>query len=50
MKDQNSSKYDFSNKIVLVTGGTGALGSAIMDMFIASNATIVSSYIVDKEL
>jgi NAD(P)-dependent dehydrogenase (short-subunit alcohol dehydrogenase family) len=52
MKNQNNSskKYDFSNKIVLVTGGTGALGRAIMDMFTASNAIIVSSYIVDREI
>jgi NAD(P)-dependent dehydrogenase (short-subunit alcohol dehydrogenase family) len=33
-----------------VTGGTGAFGRAITDMFIASDATTVSSYIVDKEL
>jgi NAD(P)-dependent dehydrogenase (short-subunit alcohol dehydrogenase family) len=43
-------KYDFTNKIVLVTGGTGALGRAITTAFIASDALVVSSYVVDREI
>ena len=43
-------KYDFTNKIVLVTGGTGALGRAITTAFIASDAIVVSSYVVDSEI
>jgi NAD(P)-dependent dehydrogenase (short-subunit alcohol dehydrogenase family) len=46
----NRLKYDFSNRIVLVTGGTGALGRTITKAFIASNATVISSYIVDREV
>jgi len=42
-------KYDFTNKIVLVTGGTGALGRVITGAFIASDAKVVSSYVVDRE-
>lgn len=43
-------KYDFTNKIVLVTGGTGSLGRAITTAFIASDAIVVSSYVVDSEI
>jgi NAD(P)-dependent dehydrogenase (short-subunit alcohol dehydrogenase family) len=43
-------KYDFSNRIVLVTGGTGALGRAIIKAFVASSATVISSYVVDREV
>ncbi len=43
-------KYNFTNKIVLVTGGTGALGRAITGAFIASDAKVVSSYVVDREI
>lgn len=45
----NNIKYDFSNRIVLVTGGTGALGSSITKAFVESNATVISSYIHEKE-
>ena len=45
----NNIKYDFSNRIVLVTGGTGALGNSITKAFVESNATVISSYIHDKE-
>jgi NAD(P)-dependent dehydrogenase (short-subunit alcohol dehydrogenase family) len=37
-----------SNKIVLVTGGTGALGKAITRSFIECNTKAISSYIVDS--
>lgn len=49
MENHSSVKYDFSNKIVLVTGGTGALGSSITKAFAESNATVISSYISDRE-
>jgi NAD(P)-dependent dehydrogenase (short-subunit alcohol dehydrogenase family) len=43
MKENHSTlKYDFSKRVVLVTGGTGALGRAITEAFIASNATLLS--------
>jgi FlaA1/EpsC-like NDP-sugar epimerase len=50
MDSQNENKYDFSNKTVLVTGGTGALGRSITSAFIASNAKVISSYVVDTEI
>ena len=37
-------------KLVPVTGGTGALGRAITTAFIASDAIVVSSYVVDSEI
>jgi NAD(P)-dependent dehydrogenase (short-subunit alcohol dehydrogenase family) len=43
-------KYDFTNKIVLVTGGTGALGRAVSGAFIACDAKVVSSYVIDREI
>ena len=49
MAVQNSNRHDFSNKIVLVTGGTGALGRSITKAFLESNATVVSSYLNDRE-
>jgi NAD(P)-dependent dehydrogenase (short-subunit alcohol dehydrogenase family) len=51
MKENHSTlKYDFSNRVVLVTGGTGALGRAVTKAFITSNATLISSYVVDREV
>ena len=50
MDSQNRGKYDFSNKTVLVTGGTGALGISITRAFIASNAKVISSYVLDAEI
>jgi NAD(P)-dependent dehydrogenase (short-subunit alcohol dehydrogenase family) len=43
-------KYDFTNKIVLVTGGTGALGRAVSGAFIACDAKVISSYVIDREI
>jgi len=42
--------YDFSNKVVLITGGTGALGRAVVEAFNASNAASVATYITDREV
>jgi len=41
--------YDFSNKVVLITGGTGALGRAVVEAFTSSNAACTATYITDKE-
>ena len=41
--------YDFSNKVVLITGGTGALGRAVVEAFNSSNAACIATYITDKE-
>jgi len=41
--------YNFSNKVVLITGGTGALGRALVKKFITSGATTISSYHDEKE-
>jgi NAD(P)-dependent dehydrogenase (short-subunit alcohol dehydrogenase family) len=41
--------YDFSNKVVLITGGTGALGRAVIEAFTSSNAVSIATYITDKE-
>jgi NAD(P)-dependent dehydrogenase (short-subunit alcohol dehydrogenase family) len=49
MENRNNPRYDFSNRTVLVTGGTGALGRAITSAFIRCNAEIISSYVVEKE-
>jgi FlaA1/EpsC-like NDP-sugar epimerase len=46
MNNQTNKRLDFSNKIVLVTGGTGALGRAITRSFIECNAQVISSYIL----
>ncbi len=42
--------YDFEGKIVLITGGTGALGREVSLAFLKSNAVAVMTYVVDKEL
>jgi NAD(P)-dependent dehydrogenase (short-subunit alcohol dehydrogenase family) len=41
--------YDFSGKVVLITGGTGALGRAVAQAFGTSNATTLVTYIIDEE-
>jgi NAD(P)-dependent dehydrogenase (short-subunit alcohol dehydrogenase family) len=50
MKKEEKRAYDFTNKVVLVAGGTGALGSAIVNSFIACNAKVISTYLVDKKV
>ena len=49
MNNHSNTKFDFSDRIVLITGGTGALGSSIAKAFVESNATVISSYISDRE-
>ena len=50
MENRNNPIYDFSNRTVLVTGGTRALGRAITSAFIRCNAEVISSYVVGKEI
>ena len=37
-------KHDFSGKIVLITGGTGAIGSRLLDFFTSHGATTIGTY------
>jgi len=41
--------YDFSGKLVLITGGTGVLGRAVAQAFGTLNATTVVTYIIDED-
>ena len=42
--------YDFSNKVVLLTGGTGALGKTLTQRFISSGATTIATYLNDEKI
>ena len=42
--------YDFSNKVVLITGGTGALGKTLTQKFISSGAITIATYLNDEKL
>ena len=42
--------YDFSNKVVLITGGTGALGNTLTQRFISSGATTIATYLNDEKI
>lgn len=41
--------YNFSKKVVLITGGTGALGRTLVKKFIDSGAITISSFLNKKE-
>ena len=41
--------YDFSNKVVLITGGTGALGGMLVKKFLNSGAVTISSFHNEKD-
>jgi NAD(P)-dependent dehydrogenase (short-subunit alcohol dehydrogenase family) len=41
--------FDFSSKVVLISGGTGALGRTLVKKFIASGAVTISSFLNEKE-
>ncbi len=44
-------KYDFSNKVIVITGGTGALGRVLTKSFLKYNTkTIVVTYRSEKEM
>lgn len=40
--------YDYSNKVVLITGGTGALGITLTQRFISSGASTIATYVNEK--
>ena len=42
--------YDFSNKVVLITGGTGALGKSLTQRFVSSGATTIVTYLNDEKI
>jgi NAD(P)-dependent dehydrogenase (short-subunit alcohol dehydrogenase family) len=42
--------YDFEGKVVLVTGGTGALGREVSLAFLKSNAVAAITHVIDKEI
>src|SRR5919112_6761578 len=44
-------KYDFSDKVIIITGGTGALGKFLTRYFLDYNSkTVVVTYRSDKEM
>jgi NAD(P)-dependent dehydrogenase (short-subunit alcohol dehydrogenase family) len=49
MNNHNKNMHDFPNRIILVTGGTGALGSSITMAFVESKAIVISSYTHERE-
>src|ERR1700741_1026304 len=40
----------FKDRIAIITGGTGALGKAVVLAFLEEGAKVVCTYIVDEEL
>jgi NAD(P)-dependent dehydrogenase (short-subunit alcohol dehydrogenase family) len=44
-----SVSFDFSDRVVLVTGGSGVLGSAVVDAFAAADATVAATDVVAPE-
>jgi NAD(P)-dependent dehydrogenase (short-subunit alcohol dehydrogenase family) len=42
--------YDFEGKVVLITGGTGALGRQVSLAFLKSNTVAAISHVTDKEI
>ena len=42
--------YDFSNKVVLITGGTGALGKTLTQRFVSSGAITIATYVNDTKI
>lgn len=45
-----TSRYDFSERVILVTGGTGALGSAVTKVFSGCNAKVISTYVNNAKI
>lgn len=43
-------EFDFSDKIALVTGGTGAVGSQLLRFFTNKGATAIGTYLDDKKM
>ncbi|MGG6460010.1 MAG: SDR family NAD(P)-dependent oxidoreductase, partial [Candidatus Eiseniibacteriota bacterium] len=45
-----TSRYDFSERVILLTGGTGALGSAVTKVFSGCNAKVISTYVNNPKI
>jgi len=43
-------EYDFNEKVVLISGGTGALGQTISLDFLKSGANVIITYVNDSEI
>lgn len=43
-------KYDFTKKVVLVSGGTGALDQSISLDFLKSGADVIITYVNENEV
>lgn len=43
-------EHDFSNKIALITGGTGALGSQLLKFFASHGATTIGTYLDESKM
>jgi NAD(P)-dependent dehydrogenase (short-subunit alcohol dehydrogenase family) len=46
----NLIKYDFSDKVALITGSTGAVGSQLLDFFTSHGATTIGTYLGEKKM
>jgi FlaA1/EpsC-like NDP-sugar epimerase len=44
----SQSHYEFSNKVVLITGSSGSVGSRVLDFFTSHGATTIGTYLDDK--
>jgi NAD(P)-dependent dehydrogenase (short-subunit alcohol dehydrogenase family) len=45
---RNLIRHDFSGKIVLITGSSGAVGSRLLDFFTSHGATTIGTYLDEK--
>ena len=43
-------KHDFSSKVVLIAGGTGAVGSRLLDFFRFHGATTIGTYLNERSI
>ena len=41
---------DFSGRTIIVTGGTGALGGAVVKSFLDAGARVVVTYVIEEEV
>lgn len=47
---RNMIKHDFSGKIVLITGSSGAVGSKLLDFFTSHGASTIGTYLDEKSI
>ncbi len=43
-------KMELKERVAIITGGTGALGKAVLSEFLREGAKVISTYIIDQEL